>query len=296
MAFWGHTLGRENVFSTWLYTWRVYDGLAACGVIHTAMPEVGRSFVKMRNMWLPTATGGKPPFLKKYPECLSSRDLVGRRALFWCKVSAFTLKCVGAVLKRSGGALEQRVLGTWRDRASSPWSALVPLLTQNVRVGRALVVLWKLSSSPVVATEWPHVSAVGVKLVGKGDRKLSSRSTWSKTENLAVVRNTGSCGTRGRGRLECVAVLKPAQLAWEHPGALVARVLPCHVGCTCTRTGNNVDYKVVLLCHFSDEGGFLLAYVDSSLVPVVSWGTHLWQNLLDFREKSTNIILVFSLQ
>lgn len=45
--------------------------------------------------------------------------------------------------------------GTWRDRASSPGSAIVPLLTQNLRVGRTLVVLWKLSSSPVVATEWP---------------------------------------------------------------------------------------------------------------------------------------------
>lgn len=66
-------------------------------------------------------------------------------------------------------------------------------------------------------------------------------------------------------------MLKPAQLAWERPGALaVARVLPCYVGCTRTRTGNNVDYKVVLLCRFSDEGGFLLAYVHSSLVPGVS--------------------------
>lgn len=111
MASWGHTLGRKNVFSTWLYTWRVYDGLAACGVIYTAMPEVGWSFVKMRNTWLPTATGEKPPFLKKYhQECLSSCDLVGRRALFWYKLNAFTLQYAGAVLKcplpwwRSGAA------------------------------------------------------------------------------------------------------------------------------------------------------------------------------------------------
>lgn len=182
----------------------------------------------------------------------------GSQALWWC----------------SGAARARHLAG--QSLLSSPWSALVPLLTQNVRVGRALVVLWKLSSSPVVATEWPHVSAVGVKLVGKGDRKLSLPSTWSKAENLAIVRNTGSCGARGRWRLECGAVLKPAQLAWERPGALaVARVLPCYVGCTRTRTGNNVDYKVVLLCRFSDEGGFLLAYVHSSLVPGVSWGTHL---------------------
>lgn len=100
MASWGHTLGRKNVFSTWLYTWRVYDGLAACGVIYTAMPEVGWSFVKMRNTWLPTAIGEKPPFLKKYhQEYLSSRDLVGRRALFWYKLSAFPLKYTGAILK-----------------------------------------------------------------------------------------------------------------------------------------------------------------------------------------------------
>lgn len=114
MASWGHTLGRENVFSTWLYTWRVYDGLAACGVIYTAMPEVGRSFVKMRNMWLPTATGGKPPFLKKYPECLSSRDLVGRRALLVqieCFYSEMRRSRSQALWWRSGAARARHLAG-----------------------------------------------------------------------------------------------------------------------------------------------------------------------------------------
>lgn len=145
MAFWGHTLGRKNVFLTCLYTWYVYDGSAAWRVIYTAMPQVGCSFVKMRNKWLPRASEEKPLFLKKYyQDCLSLRDLVGRRALFctnWMLLLWDTQKPFSSV-RLSCDILEElpplHLLG--QSLLSFP-EAQLSFLTHNLMVGRSVVFL-----------------------------------------------------------------------------------------------------------------------------------------------------------
>ena len=145
MAFWGHTLGRKNVFLTCLYTWYVYDGSAAWRVIYTAMPQVGCSFVKMRNKWLPRASEEKPPFLKKVLSRLSVVEGPGwQKGSFLYKLNAFTLRYTEAVLKC--------LLLLWHSRGTPtpapgrteppfPEAQLSFFLTQNLMVGRSVVFL-----------------------------------------------------------------------------------------------------------------------------------------------------------
>lgn len=278
MASWGHTLVRKSVFLTCLYSWRVYDGSAACRGRYTVVPEVGFYFVKMRNKWLPGAAGEKLHFLKKYYQECHSGSWLTEGLFFFVQIECFYSEIHGNCLLNahcSGHMGEEHpsqhldvfCLKEVLTGAAPPfpkvWFCLPPV--QNVINGglfycvpfkNCLSYQWKLQNFLVDELDgW-----MDMNLVGKGNLKMSLHSTLCRTENMSVNPNKENSGGRGPWRSwNGRGSAKASPHAWKHPwlsGRSEHTDRESKAILKKYREHKSVGYKMAPLNCLSDKGRF----------------------------------------